>query len=243
MADEPLNDLDATTVELIKAQEGWRSTDYKDARGRSIGYGHYIKSGEEHLLGATLSKEQGEELLYKDIRSHQQPWLSQITRKMKPTQLAALTSFAYNVGPKALASLVPYINNGDYETAFNTMRKYRMSEGQINPVLVKRRELEIDLFQADLADSDGAPAPFLRTARAANKWQSQKGVLERVKEKFTGKVKTYETASFDTDFQKSQDDQTLSGLKALASQLNAGMPNSIDEKTWAARVIEEGRGW
>ena len=243
MADDPINGIDSTTVELIKAQEGWSATDYKDARGRSIGYGHFIKSGEEHLLGATLNKQQGEELLYKDIRAHQEPWMSQITRKLNSSQTAALTSFAYNVGPKAVLSLVPYINSGDYETAFNTMRKYRRSEGQINPALVKRREFEINLFQSSLTDSDGDPIVFLGKSRAANKWQMQKGVVETIKEKFTGRVKTYEAATLDTDFQMGEDERTLVGLKQLASQLNAGMPHSIDETTWAARVIEEGRGW
>ena len=240
---EPINSIDEMTSELIKSQEGWSATSYKDARGHSIGYGHFIKGGEEHLLGAKLSSEEGELLLQKDIREHQQPWIGDVTKKLKPTQLAALTSFAYNVGPTAVRTLLPYINSGDYESMFNIMRSYRKSAGEINPALVRRREFEINLFNSEVGEAGNDPVAFLGKMKAANRWQMQKGVLASIKEKVTGKTARFDTASFDADTMSGQNEQVLSGLKQLAARLNAGTPHDIDEMAWAARVREEGRGW
>jgi len=246
MEEEATNSLDSMTVELIKAQEGYSATSYKDAQGRSIGYGHFIKAGEEYLRDTTLSKEEAEGLLAEDIKKHQEPWIGKLEKKMSSPQLAALTSFAYNAGPGAAKALIPFLNSGDYESAYNVMRKYRKArvgpngELEIVDALVKRREFEIELFQSG-ARGGGDTGPG-QSYIAAGKWQAKKGLLKGLREKFFGPQR-FAAASIDPGEIGNMNKETLSGLQALCARLNAQPPVDIDEMTWTARVIEEGRGW
>lgn len=144
------------TRDLIKRLEGFSATAYKDAGGHSIGYGHYIQKGEEALLGHTLTDEEGEKFLSKDIESHQvgiKKWLKKPASDLK---MAALTSLAYNTGAMspAVKEVVKLYNEGKDGEAAKAFAKYNRSYNpasgikEVNESLVKRRELEKQLFSA-----------------------------------------------------------------------------------------------
>ena len=144
------------TRDLIKRLEGFSATAYKDAGGHSIGYGHYIQKGEEALLGHTLTDEEGEKFLSKDIESHQvgiKKWLKKPASDLK---MAALTSLAYNTGAMspAVKEVVQLYNEGKDGQAAKAFAKYNRSYNpasgikEVNESLVKRRELEKQLFSA-----------------------------------------------------------------------------------------------
>lgn len=252
MAEE--NTVDPVTLELIKSQEGYSSKAYVDARGHSIGYGHFIKKGEEHLLGTEMSEEEAEKLLVKDIKSHQQPWESKLTKKLGNAQMAALTSFAYNVGPAAVLNLVPEINRGNFDKVYDTMRSYRKAhvdgEFKVLDVLVKRREFEIGLFQRGVdRDEDDTSIlksvfvkPFRSNINAGKDWKSQKGFFKRLKESLTGPER-FVQGMFDPGELINQNKEVLGKLMDLNANMGARSPVNIDEQAWATRVMQEGRGW
>lgn len=245
--------IDPITKALIKAQEGFAAKAYVDAQGKSIGYGHFIRKGEEHLVDAELTPEQAEILLEKDIKSHQTPWESQLTRKLNNAQMAALTSFAYNVGPAAAQKLVPDLNRGNFDAVFNKMREY--NKARVGPeatltvldALVNRREFEIDLFKRGVAEDDDSilaslAKPFRGKVDAAKDWQSSKSYFQRAKELFTGPQRSVK-GFFDDSGLFGQNQQVLEGLYSLNAKLKSGPVVSVDEQAWATRVMEEGRGW
>jgi len=153
MTDSNYN-VDAYTLSLIKDQEGFSAKSYIDAQGHSIGYGHFIKKGEEHLLNKSLTEEEATNLLEKDIAAHQAPWRGKLTKEISGQQMAALTSFAYNVGAnsKALPKMVKLLNEGKDAEAGDIMMDYTKSRqgptGQLVslPVLEKRRAFERTLL-------------------------------------------------------------------------------------------------
>jgi lysozyme len=152
------------TRELIKRIEGYSATAYKDAGGHSIGYGHYIQKGEEALLGHTLTDEESEKLLTKDIESHQAGIKQWLKKPATDTQMAALTSLAYNTGARspAVKEIVALHNEGKTAAAAKAFAKYNKSYNpqtgtkELNESLVKRRELEKQLYSArEGADVNG----------------------------------------------------------------------------------------
>jgi lysozyme len=149
-----MEDLSRRTVKLL---EGLNRQAYVDAKGHSIGWGHFIKPGEEHLLTKTLTDDEAEKLLTKDIESHQAGINQWIRRPMSEQKKAALTSLAYNTGAKsdAVRKVVELYNQGkDKEAAaafaaYNKAYNPKTGVKETNEVLVKRREFERRLFTAE----------------------------------------------------------------------------------------------
>ena len=146
-----MDDMATRTLRLL---EGFRSGHYRDARGYSIGFGHFIKPGEEHLMTAKLSREQGEALLQKDIETHQSGLKKWARRPMSEAQRAAITSLAYNIGAesKGVKRVIDLYNAGkDREAvaafaAYNQAYNPKTGRTEVNPELIKRREFEQRLF-------------------------------------------------------------------------------------------------
>lgn len=141
--------VDVFTTRLIKQLEGFSEKSYVDASGRSIGYGHFIKPGEEHLQGKILSKQEAEDLLSKDISEHQKGWLDQAkSAGMNQTQIAGLTSFAYNTGGKAVPEIIRRWKSGDKKAAAELMLSYNKAynpntkQKEFNKHLFARRQKE-----------------------------------------------------------------------------------------------------
>lgn len=90
---------------LIRS-EGFRRTAYLDTRGYwTIGVGHKIEPGEDYLRSATLTNEQVEELLTKDLERFEQAVNDTGSRvPLTQQQFDALVHFAFNIGASAFRS-------------------------------------------------------------------------------------------------------------------------------------------
>lgn len=138
-------------VDLIKQWEGFRATMYYDAAGKpTIGYGTLIDTAaEQHLLSATITAEQAEELLRRDLVPFEQAVNDAITVPLAQNQFDALVSFVYNVGPGAFRTgLLPRLINqrSQAEAISGKWREYRMAGGQVLQGLVRRRRAELQLY-------------------------------------------------------------------------------------------------
>jgi lysozyme len=143
----------------IKTQEGFMAKAYKDGfingvQQYSIGYGHQIRSNEKNLLTATLTKQQASDLFDKDLGTYEASVnLSKLP--LNQDQYDALVDFAYNCGTGAVAKILStwYSSGGNVAKTIEHIKKYVYSSGAINPVLVKRREYEANLFSNSLANT------------------------------------------------------------------------------------------
>jgi lysozyme len=72
---------------------------------------------------------------------------SSIANPQPDTRIAALTSFAYNVGIDNFrkSTLLRKLNAGDIVGACNELPRWNKAKGQVLPGLVKRREAERQL--------------------------------------------------------------------------------------------------
>lgn len=143
---------------VIRDQEGFSSTAYRDAGGWSIGFGSQTLNGQPVRPGQTISPQEAENLLAEQIARHSN-FMSRITRALSATQKAALASFEYNLGPAiwsqpAAANILALVNAGNFAAAGREMAAFNKalnpSTGvrEVNPGLVQRRALEADLLLA-----------------------------------------------------------------------------------------------
>lgn len=162
-------------VQLIKKEEGLPKDGkaYKDAGGVSIGYGHFItgpeqqqgfiQAGDEriplapNIMDTKLSKDQAEKLLMSDlpkyIESAKRP-LGEAWDKLNDQQKATMISYAYNTGSTASlvkAGLKDAIMSGNMDLASKIISEkgIKTSQGQLNTALVKRRDVEAQLFAGE----------------------------------------------------------------------------------------------
>lgn len=138
-------------VDLIKKWEGFRPTMYLDAVGKpTIGYGTLIdKPEEQYLRTATITREQAEELLRRDLVPFEQAVHEAITVQLSQNQFDALVSFVYNLGPGTFrnGSLPKLINQRSDALAISSKwREYRMAGGRVLQGLVNRRRDELFLY-------------------------------------------------------------------------------------------------
>lgn len=132
---------------LLKAFEGFRSKLYLDAAGLgTIGYGHLILQGErDYYAGHELTRREAEELLVNDWAKHASEVVT-ITSGLGllKHELEALTSFAFNLGPRRLAesTLLVDIKRGNRLEAAAEFLEWRKAGGRVLPGLVKRRHVE-----------------------------------------------------------------------------------------------------
>lgn len=138
-------------LDLIAQQEGFSSVAYNDPPGSStysIGYGHQITPGDGLSTSSKITEAQAYELLSDDVQSRVDCVLGSLTVDVTVNQLAALISFAYNIGCSAFHSstLVKLLNSGDTEGAAAEFSKWVYSGGQVSESLVSRRETEQNLF-------------------------------------------------------------------------------------------------
>lgn len=135
-------------LDQLKRAEGFSATAYPDAGGNSIGFGHYIKAGEEWLLGAVVSDAQASELLAGDVGWAERAVSASVSVPLTQAQFDALVLLCYNIGETAFKSstLVALLNEGDYAGAADQFARWNRSEGQVNSALVLRRAQEQALF-------------------------------------------------------------------------------------------------
>lgn len=144
---EKLADLSNSTLNLIKRFESFSEKPYPDARGWSIGYGHYMGPSPTMTI---VTESEGYDMLRDDAQTATDAVKASVRVPLNTNQFDALVSLAYNIGATAFknSTLVRRLNSGDYDGAAAQFAAWRMSKGSINPSLVSRRAEEQRIFQS-----------------------------------------------------------------------------------------------
>lgn len=140
--------LSKNGLELIKSFEGIRLYAYKCVSSEkyyTIGYGHY---GADVYKGMTITKDEAEALLMKDCEK----FVNHVNEYQKiynfnQNEFDALVSFAYNVGN--IRQLTQKGTRPKNEIPVH-MKEYCNAGGVKLNGLVRRRQMEIDLFNKPL---------------------------------------------------------------------------------------------
>ncbi|WP_300389606.1 lysozyme [Fusobacterium sp.] len=135
-------------IEFIIREEGEKLQAYRCPAGVwTIGVGH---TGKDIVPNMKITKEKSRELLKTDLRHFENAVNKTIKVELEQYQFDALVSFAFNVGVNAFSNstLAKKINakapTSEIESEF---RKWRRGGGRVLPVLVARREREINLYK------------------------------------------------------------------------------------------------
>lgn len=140
----------ALAVPVVKFYEGTVQSAYRDPVGIiTVCTGH---TGPELAMGQTFTREQCEDLLYKDLLKHTAA-LECVRQPMTDGQKAAFLSFAFNVGTGAFCSstLAHKANTGDMLGACAELSRWTYAGGKQLPGLVNRRAAERQLCERGLS--------------------------------------------------------------------------------------------
>ena len=93
-------------------------------------------------------REEGEALLKREVRHVERAIEKLIKAEIKDNMHAAIGSFAYNCGTRALQRLTfrQYINQGRYDDAADELPRWCRAGGKKIPGLLRRRYAERELF-------------------------------------------------------------------------------------------------
>lgn len=138
-------------IQLIEEFEGFKPKMYKDAVGLpTIGFGTLIDTADEKwLLTATITKEQAEDLLRKELVMIENKLKLMVTATINQNQYDALVSFAYNLGVYNLktSTLLKKVNKNPADATIRAeFNKWTHAGGKVLPGLVRRRQAEADLY-------------------------------------------------------------------------------------------------
>ena len=139
-------------LDLIKSFEGLELNSYKDAVGVwTIGYGHTSMAGQPAVVpGMTLTKEEAEKLLLKDLLKYEQIVKNLVKVELNDNQYSALVSFVYNLGGGNFekSTLLKKVNNKDFDGAVKEFAKWNKAGGKVLKGLTRRRAEEASLFKS-----------------------------------------------------------------------------------------------
>jgi lysozyme len=131
---------------FVAAHEGCRLTAYQDSVGVwTIGYGH---TGAGVVQALTWSQARADEQLATDLQQVDDAVTKLKKRLLSDQQLAALISFAFNLGAGALAgsTLLQKVNDCDFIGAAHEFPKWDRAGGtELRGLLIRRFE-EAALF-------------------------------------------------------------------------------------------------
>ena len=133
-------------IDLIKKFEGFKSEEYIcPGKKRTIGYGHVLGISEKY---DSITKEQGQQLLLKDIENVQYFINKSVSAQLSQGQFDALVSLAYNwgVGNLARSMGLRKLNRGDYSSALSEFMEVNKAGGKVLSGLVERRLAEAELW-------------------------------------------------------------------------------------------------
>jgi lysozyme len=132
-------------IDTIKRFEGFSAVPYKDAQGFSIGYGHFIKPGENLTA---VSEAQARALLKSDAAIASAAVSNSVKVPLTQNQFDALVSLTYNIGITAFrnSTLLKKLNAGDYSGAASQFARWNKSQGEVIAALERRRANERALF-------------------------------------------------------------------------------------------------
>lgn len=140
----------ALAVPVVKFYEGEVRATYKDPVGIVTAcVGH---TGPELAMGQTFTREQCEDMLYRDLLKHTAA-LECVRSPMTDGQKAAFLSFAFNVGNGAFcgSTLTRKANAGDMPGACAELSRWTYAGGKQLPGLVTRRAAERQLCERGLS--------------------------------------------------------------------------------------------
>ena len=140
----------ALAVSTVAYYEGTVLRSYRDPVGIVTACtGH---TGPKLKMGQTYTRQQCEEMLYKDLAKHADA-LACVSQPLTDGQRAAFVSFAFNVGEGAFcgSTLVRKANAGDIDGACAELSRWTYAGGKQLPGLIKRRAAERQLCEAGLA--------------------------------------------------------------------------------------------
>ncbi|MDR1827008.1 MAG: lysozyme [Methylobacteriaceae bacterium] len=135
-------------LEHIKRWEGFRADAYKCPSGVwTIGYGHTSAAGAPEVQsGMTVSKEDAEAILRRDISRCEARVESLVRVPLTDNRFAALVSFDYNTGRLHSSTLLKKLNRGDYDAVPGELMKWVHAKGEVLQGLVNRRSAECGLW-------------------------------------------------------------------------------------------------
>jgi lysozyme len=142
---------------LIKTFEGFSATPYPCPGGyQTIGYGHVLQKGEHMVF--PLTHAQATYLLTKDLQGVSSTLRRTLKNPLLPHQFLALISFTFNVGARAFfrSTLRQKLNREDYTATREEFNRWVWAKGKKCLGLIKRRQVEADLFDGILCVHDDA---------------------------------------------------------------------------------------
>lgn len=134
--------------------EGRKNKKYKDSANKwTIGVGHLIKPNEKDLLDKTLTEEEIDSLLQKDLAEAVETVNEKVTVPLTQYEFDALVMFVFNIGVTGFtgSSVRTYLNQNNFLQATDMMLKWHhiTVDGKLVdcPGLVNRRLKEIKLLK------------------------------------------------------------------------------------------------
>jgi lysozyme len=141
---------------LTEQFEGCRLTAYQDQVGVwTIGYGH---TGSEVCTGMTISLEQAEALLAKDVSSAASCVNDVVSVDITQEEFDALVDFVFNLGAGAFrqSTLLRLLNAGEFAAAAAQFGLWDRAGGAVVAGLLRRRQAETSLFNEGQANTESA---------------------------------------------------------------------------------------
>ncbi|MEI6267841.1 MAG: lysozyme [Methylococcaceae bacterium] len=138
-------------LSIIRSCEGFSPKPYPCPAGiPTIGYGstRYADGRSVTLSDPPITQEQADEIMKTTLNEYEAAVNRYVSVPLNQNQFDALVDFAYNAGAQNLrnSTLLKLLNQQQYEEAANELCKWVHGGGKILPGLVKRRELEKELF-------------------------------------------------------------------------------------------------
>lgn len=134
----------------IRSLEGDELEAYQDSIGVwTIGTGHTAAAGAPApRAGMTITQEESDVILSRDLKLFEDGVIKVLTRQPTQNQFDAMVSLAFNIGLRNFgkSSVVSRFNRGDDAGAAAAFLMWTKAGGRELPGLVKRRRVEMKLF-------------------------------------------------------------------------------------------------
>ena len=132
---------------LIKRFEGCRLKAYKCSAGvLTIGYGHTGGVTETD----TITQDDANKLLQEDVAKFEEYVDDNVIVELNQGQFDALVAWTFNLGPGNLreSTMLKKLNEADYTSVPNEMKRWNKAGGKTLDGLIRRRNAEALLFQS-----------------------------------------------------------------------------------------------
>ena len=163
----------APALKIIRKWEGCRLEAYRCPAGvPTIGYGSTRLKNGPVRMGDKITQDVAEEMLQHEVENLFAPGvfnLLPMASKWKPEQIAAIVSFAYNVGLGALEESTlrrRLLNKEDpFKVVTEELPRWNKADGKILEGLVNRRKDEVALFLSQRPKATSTLRPYLMLTR------------------------------------------------------------------------------